>query len=161
MWPPWPTDSVENATCRGRSDALTGLPIPMCPRATVGGGFQAPCQRYRRSVPLPRQQTLAVFKDKRLKDLDIVKSAVLTGTHGKKMPSNVENARIDLVILGRYFRKTPSAAFCRPYRATAPVNRSRKRWTTGSHQGRVRIDDVHRLPDLWMVQYHHRSHRGG
>jgi len=46
------------------------------------------------------QQTLEVFKNKHLRDLDIVKSTVVTGTHYKEILSYVESEKIDLIIMG-------------------------------------------------------------
>ncbi len=46
------------------------------------------------------QQTLAVFKKKHLKDLDIVKSTVVVGTHYKEILGYVASEKIDLIIMG-------------------------------------------------------------
>ncbi len=46
------------------------------------------------------QQTLDVFKDEHLKDLDIVKSAVVTGTHYKEILGYVAAEKIDLIVMG-------------------------------------------------------------
>ena len=46
------------------------------------------------------QKTLEVFKDKHLKDLDIVKSTVVAGTHYKRILDYVESEKIDLIIMG-------------------------------------------------------------
>ena len=46
------------------------------------------------------QQTLAVFKDKHLKGLDIAKSTVVSGTHYKRILDYVESEKIDLIIMG-------------------------------------------------------------
>jgi len=46
------------------------------------------------------QQTLDVFKDKHLKNLDIVKSTVVSGTHYKEILNYVESEKIDLIIMG-------------------------------------------------------------
>ena len=46
------------------------------------------------------QQTLEVFKGKYLKDLDIVKSTVVAGTHYKEILGYVESEKIDLIIMG-------------------------------------------------------------
>ena len=46
------------------------------------------------------QQTLAVFKDKHLKGLDITKSTVVAGTHYKEILSYVESEKIDLIVMG-------------------------------------------------------------
>ncbi len=46
------------------------------------------------------QQTLAVFKDKHFKGLDIAKSTVVAGTHYKEILSYVASEKIDLIIMG-------------------------------------------------------------
>ena len=46
------------------------------------------------------QETLTVFKNKHLRDLVIVKSSVVTGTHYKEILSYVESEKIDLIIMG-------------------------------------------------------------
>ena len=46
------------------------------------------------------QQTMEVFKNKHLRNLDIVKSTVVTGTHYKEILSYVESEKIDLIIMG-------------------------------------------------------------
>jgi nucleotide-binding universal stress UspA family protein len=46
------------------------------------------------------RQTLAVFKDKHFKGLDIVKSTVVTGTHYKEILSYTASEKIDLIIMG-------------------------------------------------------------
>ena len=46
------------------------------------------------------QQTLEVFKNKHLRDLDIVKSTVVVGTHYKEILGYVESEKIDLIIMG-------------------------------------------------------------
>lgn len=46
------------------------------------------------------QKTLSVFKNNHFKDLDIVKSTVVTGTHYKEILDYVESEKIDLIIMG-------------------------------------------------------------
>ena len=46
------------------------------------------------------QQTLDFFRDKHLKNLDIVKSTVVSGTHYKEILNYVESEKIDLIIMG-------------------------------------------------------------
>ena len=46
------------------------------------------------------QQTLAAFKDKHLKGLDIAKTSVVSGTHYKRILDYVQSEKIDLIIMG-------------------------------------------------------------
>jgi nucleotide-binding universal stress UspA family protein len=46
------------------------------------------------------QQTLAAFKAKHLKGIDIAKSSVVSGTHYKRILGYVDSEKIDLIIMG-------------------------------------------------------------